>query len=245
MHHHILGLDGVAMAVGNLETGAETFRRLGFTPLQTDTGYCLNFAQDHMQLLAGQGPTTLLFGTNHIATTAQALRQAGVEMATDQDFALDATSGIASRLVHREAAPVSHPAPASHPNGVTAIVSVTAVVEDPSAQATAWDRIFGHYTATLTDNTLAIHTGATHTGQTRGLVFLSRLDDLTQLHPDADEDETPPPPSIAAIVFRVTDTDSTATLLRSNGIKFSRDTEGALRIPPSEACGMFLELVGA
>jgi catechol 2,3-dioxygenase-like lactoylglutathione lyase family enzyme len=206
-----------------------------------------------------EGLMELYFGSHNGAAAAESLRRSGLDIALPRSLSRrmeseagtatmmfsevplprDATPGIASRLIeHITSDHMRFPDWLAHPNGAIGIASVTAVVEDPSEHAVAWDRIFGPHAATPTDNTVTVHTG-------RGLVFLTRPDDLTQLHPEAELDETPPAPALVAMALQVADTDRAAALLRANGVEFSRDTEGTIRIPPSEACGVFVEFVGA
>lgn len=151
----------------------------------------------------------------------------------------DALPGIRARLVqHITAERERFPQWCEHPNGAFGIASVTAIVDEPTALTAAWDRVFGPHAAVITDDTVTVHSG-------RGLIFLSKPDDLTQLHPDAELDELPPAPALVALALQVADTGRAAELLRRNGVEFSRDSEGTIRIPPSEACGVFIEMVGA
>jgi hypothetical protein len=48
-----------------------------------------------------------------------------------------------------------------------------------------------------------------------------------------------------ALAIRVADTARAAAVLKANKVEFSRDREGTLRIPPSETCGVFIEMIGA
>ncbi len=237
--------------------------------------HCAMFAQDYLQLLAAEGAgeqadrvraftrdregiLSLSLGTEDGAAAAEALRRAGLDvpqprslsrtlddgrgtklMFSEVPLPPEATPGASSRLVqHITAERERHPEWLVHPNGAISIASVTVIVDEPSELAATWDVVFGPHAATPTDNTVTVHTG-------RGLIFLTRPDDLTQLHPEAELDDTPPPPAIVAMALMVADTDRAAELLTGNGVEFSRDAEGTIRIPPSEACGVFIELMGA
>lgn len=150
----------------------------------------------------------------------------------------DATPGIRSRLVqHITAERERFPEWLSHPNGAFGIAAVTAIVDEPAALTASWDKVFGPHASVVTDSTVTIHTG-------RGLVFLSPPEDVTQLHPEAELDELPHPPALVALSLQVADTGRAAELLARNGIAFSRDREGTIRIPPSEAHGVFIEMIG-
>ncbi|MGE5548322.1 MAG: VOC family protein [Solirubrobacterales bacterium] len=236
---------------------------------------CIMFGQDYIELLAAEGPgaeaekvrrfTASREGMLGVSLTAsdgaaaaEDLRRLGLDvpvprslsrrlddaegttlMFSEVPLPAEATPGVTSRLVqHITAARERHPEWLAHPNGAFGIASVTAIVEEPTQLTEAWDRVFGPHSATPTDNTVTVHTG-------RGLIFLATPDDLTQLHPEDELDEPPPPPALMALALQVADTDRAAEVLKANRVGFSRDTEGTIRIPPSEACGVFIELMGA
>jgi catechol 2,3-dioxygenase-like lactoylglutathione lyase family enzyme len=237
--------------------------------------FCLMFGQDYVELLAAEGPGAeadalrafiaerqgmmgLALRTDDGAAAVDCLRRAGIELPEPRSLSrrvddgagttlmfsevalpADATPGIATRVVqHITAQRERFPEWLAHPNGAFGIASVTAIVAEPTELTTAWDRVFGPHAAVITDETVTIHSG-------RGLIFLTRPDDLTQLHPDAELDELPPAPALVALALQVADTGRAAELLNRNGVEFSRDSEGTIRIPPSEACGVFIEMVGA
>ena len=237
--------------------------------------HCLMFAQDYVELLAAEGPgpeaervrrfaarregaMELSFATDDGAAAVEALRRRGLAVGAPRSLSrsLDnaegttllfsevplpaaATPGIAARLVqHVSNERLRFPAWLDHPNGAIGIASVTAVVDDPGELIGAWDVMFGPHAATPTDNTVTVHTG-------RGMVFLTRPEDLTQLHPEAELDQPPHPPAIVALALQVADTDRTARVLTANGVPFSRDGEGTVRVPAADACGLFLEFVGS
>lgn len=148
-----------------------------------------------------------------------------------------ASPGIHTRITqHITAERERFPDWLNHPNTAIGIASVTAIVAEPVELAAAWDRVLGPHRSVITDDTVTIHTG-------RGLIFLSRPDDLTQLHPEAELDDLPPAPALVALAVLVADTDRAAQWLKHNEVEFSRDREGTIRIPPSEACGIHLEMV--
>lgn len=244
----------------------------GHHPEWGTANLCLMFPDDYLELIAAEGPGAeaaqvrtfvarregameLSFATADGAASAQSLRAAGLAVGTPRSLSrrLDdadgttlmfselplppgATPGVTARLVqHLTRERLRFAEWLRHPNGATGIVSVTVVVDEPAHLAPAWDGVFGPHAATPTDQTLAVHTG-------RGLIFLTRPEDLTQLHPDAELDEPPPPPAIVAVTLRVADTDAAARLLADEGVEFTRDAEGTVRVPPSEACGVYLEL---
>lgn len=149
----------------------------------------------------------------------------------------DCAPGIHTRITqHLTAERERFPQWLDHPNSAVGIASVSAIVADPVALAPAWDQVIGPHAAVITDDTVTIHSG-------RGLIFLSKPDELTQLHPEAELDDLPPPPALVAMAVMVSDLERAAQWLKHNGVTFTRDREGTIRIPPSEACGVHLEMV--
>jgi catechol 2,3-dioxygenase-like lactoylglutathione lyase family enzyme len=235
---------------------------------------CAMFGSDYVELLAavgegaeaervraftanGDGLLGVSLGSNNGAAAAESLRAAGVDVPAPRSLSrkLDdgkgttlmfselplptgTTPGVPTRICqHITAERERHPQWLEHANTACSIASVTAIVDEPPALTPAWDAVFGPHAAVLTDDTVTVHTG-------RGLIYLTRPDELTQLHPEAELDELPPAPAIVALAVRVADTDRAAAVLRANKVEFSRDREGTLRIPPSEACGVFVEMIG-
>lgn len=236
---------------------------------------CIMFAQDYVELLSAEtggaeaervrsykrgqdGLMSVSLSSSNGAAAAESLRGAGLDvpMARSLSRKLEdgkgttlmfsevplppaATPGVPTRVVqHITAERERNPQWMEHPNGAIGIASVTAIVDDPPALAPAWDRVFGPHSSVMTDDTVTVHTG-------RGLIYLTRPEELTQLHPDAELDELPPAPALVALALQVADTDRAAALLKANKVEFSRDREGTIRIPPSEACGVFIEMIGA
>jgi hypothetical protein len=274
LDHVVVAVRDLARAVETFERLGFATTPRGHHPEWGTANHCLMFAEDYIELLAAEvpgpeaeeiyrqtqtreGAVSLSLATTNGAACAQALKQAG--MATDAPRSLSrrldtpegttlmfseialpeaAGLGVETRLVqHITQQRLRFPDWLAHPNGARGIVSVTAVVNDPLALAPAWDRLCGPHAATPTDNTLTVHTG-------HGLLFLTEPEELTQLHPEAELDPPPRPPAIIALAIRVEDTDRAARLLRQNNVPHTADTEGTLRIAPSEACGLFLELTG-
>lgn len=205
----------------------------------------------------GEGPQGLAFATGDGPAACRDLRAVGVEageprslsrpMATPEgtvrpvfsiiDLPAGATPGVASFLCqHVTPKLMRRPEWSTHANAAVGIASVTVVVEEPTAIAGQWERVFGPGSAVATDNTVAVHTGD-------GVVFLCRPDELTQLHPEADLDPAPAPPAIVAVSLFTADTDATAAVLDEQEVRFSRDGEGTIRVPPGEANGVFLEFI--
>ncbi|MBC7950353.1 MAG: VOC family protein [Rhodospirillaceae bacterium] len=234
---------------------------------------CAMFPRDYVMLLAAEGAGVeadqvraftaereglngIGLGSSNGAAAAESLRGAGLDvpvarslsrkmddgvtlMFSEAPLPMDATPGVKTRVVqHITAERERHPQWLDHPNGAVGMASVTAIVHEPPELTPAWDVVFGPHSAVLTDDTVTVHTG-------HGLVYLTRPDELTQLHPDAELDELPPAPALVALAIQVVDTDRASAVLKANGVEFSRDKEGTIRIPPSEACGVFVEMVRA
>ncbi|CAA7619395.1 VOC family protein [Magnetospirillum sp. SS-4] len=232
---------------------------------------CLMFGDDYLELLAAvaeggpaervraftrerEGLMGLVFASDDAAADSRRLglgepgglsrtveTASGPQLArfVAQPLPPEATPGVGSFLCqHLTPEVLRQPGWLDHPNGAVGIASVTALVADPVGLMPAWDRLIGPAASTATDETVTVHTGTS-------LVFLCRPDDLDQLHPEADEEPVPPPPAMVAMTITVSDTDAAARLLAANGIGFGRDAGGTIRIPRSEACGVFIEMVSA
>lgn len=233
---------------------------------------CAMFAGDYVELItaagagdeadkvrsftgARDGLMSVSLGSSNGAASAEALRAAGLEvpmarslsrklengttlMFSELPLPVFATPGVPTRIVqHITAERERNPHWLDHPNTAIGIASVTAIVDEPPALTPSYDKVFGPHAAVLTDDTVTVHTG-------KGLIYLTRPEELTQLHPEAELDELPDAPALVALAIRVADTDRAAAVLKANKVDFSRDREGTLRIPPSEACGVFVEMIG-
>lgn len=274
LDHVVIAVRDLAAAAETLRRLGFALTPTGHHPEWGTVNICAMFGQDYIEILGAEGQgdvadtvrsftrdregmMSLSLSTRDGAAAIEKLRSKGFDVADPRSLSRkldddagttlmfseimlppEAIPGIPTRLVqHITAERERHPQWLDHPNGAIGIASVTAIVDDPGEMIPAWDLVFGPHAATPTDNTVTVHTG-------RGLIFLSRPDDLTQLHPEAELDEAPPAPALVALALQVADTDRAAGILKANGIQFSRDAEGTIRIPPSEACGVFLEMIG-
>mgnify|MGYP001806289449 CR=1 FL=1 len=204
-----------------------------------------------------EGLRGISLGTDNGAALVEGLAAAGLDVPLPRALSrridtkeASATLRFAETLLPPEAAPGIHtrvtqhltaererfPEWLAHPNTAVGIASVTAIVAEPVELAAAWDRLLGPHRAVITDDTVTLHTG-------RGLIFLTRPEELTQLHPEAELDELPAPPALVSMAVLVSDLEQAARWLDEHGVCFSRDREGTIRIPPSEACGVHLEMV--
>lgn len=204
---------------------------------------------------SGEGVAGLALATHDGAAACRDLRAAGVE--AEQPHSL-------SRLLQLESGPVKplfsivrlpentlpgvstilcqHVTPEllrrpewlEHANGTIAVTSMTIAVEDPEALRPGLEMVFGPASTTATDSTVAVHTG-------NGLLLLCRPDELAQLHPDAEMDEIAQVPAVVALSVATTDTGRAAALLKANGVAFSRDSAGNIRVAGEDASGVFVE----
>lgn len=204
----------------------------------------------------GDGLMALSFGTGDEGAAVADLRRAGIAASEPRSLSRSLTTPegeVMPRFSIVDLPPESTPgAPAflcrhltpellrrpewlDHPNGAVGLASVTVAVDSPEQAMAAYQVLFGAGNVTATDDTVAVHTG-------NGLILLCKPDDVSQLHPEVD-DTTPPAPAIVAAVLRVRDTGQTARVLKANGVAFSRDPEGTVRVAAEDACGVYLEFV--
>ncbi|RAU23022.1 VOC family protein [Paramagnetospirillum kuznetsovii] len=269
LDHVIIAVRDLDAAAETFRTLGFTLTSRGSHAEWGTANYCVMFDSDYLELLAAageggpadrvraftaqrEGLMGLVFATEN--AEADCLRL-GVEapgnlsraVATAQGATMarfkaaplppDTTPGVGSFLCqHLTPEILRQPGWTEHANGARAVASVTALVADPIGLMPAWDSLIGPAASTATDETVTIHTG-------KGLVFLCRPEDLDQLHPEADEEEPPAPPAMVAMTIKVADTEAAARVLNANGVAFSRDAAGTIRIAPSEACGIFIEMI--
>ncbi|WP_142847300.1 VOC family protein [Telmatospirillum sp. J64-1] len=249
MYNHVRGLDHVVIAVRDEQQGREKLKRLGFALAP----HGVQFLRDRLELAegGGQGLAALGFATDDIQAAGSSLSKAGVILGEPREVTLgeggarfrlidldaSATPGASSRICqYLTPERLMEPDWLRHPNGALGIRSVTVAVDDPEGVALAWGRVFGPGSTTPTDDLVAVHTDA-------AMIFLSRPDDVDQMHPDADLDEPPAAPMIFALTISVADTDKAADVLKEGQVPFTRDKEGSVRIEAEDGCGFYLELV--
>ena len=129
------------------------------------------------------------------------------------------------------------PAWLQHPNGARRLRSCTVVVDDTGPFVEAMSRVFGTAAVTDTDNVLAVHTGT-------AVLLIAPPEDAALMHPAAVIDGPVPQPELRVATIEVADVEHASAFLRQQGITFRRTREGAL-IPPLQAHGLAIELVGA
>lgn len=270
---HITGLDHIMIAVRDLEAAAKTFRALGFTLAPRGqhaewgtANYCMMFGADYLELIAavgeggpaervrsflasrGEGLMALVWGSENAEADCARL---GVEAPGDLSRTIEGevarfkagilppetTPGIPAFLCqHLTPEKLRRPGWTEHANGATSMLSVTALMAEPLELAGAWDRFIGPAASTATDEMVTVHTR-------HGMVFLCRPDDLGQMHPEAEDLETPPAPTLVALTLQVKDSAAAAAVLKAAGIAYDRDPQGKIVVAPEDACGVLIELV--
>lgn len=125
-----------------------------------------------------------------------------------------------------------------HSNGAKALVSITGVVEDPGAVAVAYGQIFGEDAVWADHGLVEVETG-------RGRLRFTTPEALGQLYPGVPAPRADQPPWLAGMRLRVTDLNYTAGYLDAAGVRYMRDADSILRLPPGLACGAVIEFVAA
>ncbi len=206
----------------------------------------------------GEGLFALGLGTEDAAQAFARLRDAGVAVGEPYrlqrriesigragalafqvvDLPADALPGIDGKVAqHLTPSLERRPEWLFHPNGASGIASVTVALDDPEAARGSYEAVFGPGSTTPTDRTIAVHTGSS-------VIMLTRPDDVSQIHPDADVDDLPPTPALVALSLRVGDFAATKRYLEAQGVVHGHDSKGVIRVPPAQAAGVYLEFLG-
>ena len=124
----------------------------------------------------------------------------------------------------------------AHPNGANGLVGITVAVEDSSGLAAAYGRVFGMGAVTRTDDTVVVRVGP-------HVVMFAPSEALDLLHPGFELPAGAELPLAAVMTVAVADLAKTSSFLRGRSIQHD-DVEGqAIMVPPSQACGVWLEFV--
>lgn len=117
----------------------------------------------------------------------------------------------------------------AHSNGAVALAGVLVIVEATTPMREALERALGAGAVTTTDDVLTLRVGT----QT---VVLADADDAASMYPEAED--------FAAVVrVMVADLPRTADVLADWRIDFD-EAAGRLLVPPDEASGVLLEMIG-
>ncbi len=238
-------LDGLILAVADRAAAAALFARLGFTVTEhPDFGEIL-FAEGRLLLVtAADGGNRLAavdLAAADPALVAAALAVAGVgpgparpgpDGAPRFELPAEAAPGLFARLSARRGAAPG----AAHANGVTGLASLTVLLERPEEAMPAYDRLFGAFAATPTDDMVTVHGGGP-------LLFLVNEDGFDHLHANLTV-RLPKPPALAAAAFAVPDLEAVAALLRAAGFT-PRRAGPTLSLADGDLPGLGLEFVQA
>lgn len=123
----------------------------------------------------------------------------------------------------------------THANGAYRFAGITAVVDDPTAAATALAKLFGKDSITKTPYGAEIDTG-------RGFIRLATDGGIGRAHPNLATHPARERPIWHVLTIGVQDLDRTAALLAKNGVPAVR-AGAALRVGPAHARGLVLEFV--
>ena len=202
-----------------------------------------------------EGLMGLAFATGDAAVAAERLRQAGIAAEGPKDLArlLDLPKGEAKpafRLVYlpAEATPglsaficnhltpelVRRPDWLAHANGAQAITSLTAVVEDPSALALPYGKLFGYDRVRVADGVVSLDTGG-------AVIRFVDARHLVRLQPGADALPDYDCPWLIALRLRVSNIAATGDALELGRVRFRLGRDEIIRVPASETSGVVLE----
>jgi hypothetical protein len=205
-----------------------------------------------------EGLLGIAFATGDAAAARAALIARGVPVSGPHDLAraLEALPGREERLEFALVRPEPQAAPAlnaflvehrtpellrrpewlGHANTAQRIAAVTVVVENPPALAGAYERLLGAGATTLTDDTLAVHTG-------EAAIVFARPDDLSLLHPEIAIPDLAPP-YLFALRLAVDDLGEARRVLAARGVATQGDRDEIAIVSPADASGVALELIG-
>jgi catechol 2,3-dioxygenase-like lactoylglutathione lyase family enzyme len=236
--------------------------------------YCIMFERDYIELMGvvapeqgtggldaflarGEGPSGLAFATRAGDATAAELQRRGLHPAPPSDLTrqLELPEGTVlprfklvrlppeetpalSAFVCQHLTPelVRRPQWLAHANAITGITGVTVMVEATEPLRGAYDRLFGAGVNT-TDDVLTVHVG-------RHRILFATPDDVSALYPQAEIDLDRPLPAIVALTLRSADIARTTDHLTQWQVAYEELAAGNLLVPPEEANGALLVVVG-
>lgn len=122
----------------------------------------------------------------------------------------------------------------SHANGARGIAGLVGVADDPATMARPFARFYGVEMKDAAGGGLAVAAGKAT------LRFVAPAS-LASLFPDISF--RPRPPFVAALELFVDDPEKTAAFLAGAQVPHRRPPDGAVEVPPQEACGVALRFV--
>jgi hypothetical protein len=226
--------------------------------------YCIMFEDDYVELLgivdasrftnnldkflaAREGLMGLAFATGDAQAAAEELRARGIaaegpkalerrlelpEGAVMPRFALvflpgAATPGLSAFICHHLTPRLLRRAEwLRHANGAGAIASLTGVVERPASLTPAYERLLGPDAVSVGDRRLTLRLGRHQ---------ISLVDPASPLALAGVA-----APYLAGMTLACDNRDRTASWLESQALRFERERDGSILVPPEEACGLWL-----
>ena len=228
------GIARVAIPVPDLDEARMAWTRLGFALGPRVREPATGIAYESVLLKRGQlaltsGALEIEIDAPGLDSGEDVLRQ--VEL-PDRSLALHERRRVIAppAVLWREAAPSVpiQPEWLAHPNGAAALAGVLAVIDAP-ASAEAFERALGAGAVNTTDDTVTLRLGT----QT---VILATAEDAGAMYPEADD-------FCAVVRVMVDDLPRAADVLADWRIDFD-EAGGRLVVPPDEASGVLLELLG-
>lgn len=230
-----IGIARIAIPVPDLDEARMAWTRLGFVlgPRVREPATGIAFES----VLLKRGALALTSGVLEVEIDAPALDGGEVMMRQielpEGSVALHERRRAVARpiVLWQEAAAgvPMHSEWLAHPNGALGLGGILAVVENPAARIEALETALGVGAVTTTDDTVTLRVG----GQA---VLLATPDDAAAMYPEAED--------FGAVVrVLVADLPRAADVLSDWRIDFD-EAAGRLLVPPDEASGVLLELIG-
>jgi hypothetical protein len=229
------GIARIAIPVPDLDEARMAWTRLGFVlgPRVREPGPGIAFET----VLLKRGALALTSGVLGIEIDAPGLEGGDVVMRQielpEGSVALhERRRAIAGPLMLWQEASAGVPVRGewlAHPNGALGLGGILAVVENPAALVETLEAALGLGAVTTTDDTVTLRVG----GQA---VLLASAEDAAAMYPETED--------VSAVVrVLVADLPRAADVLADWRIDFD-EAAGRLLVPPDEASGVLLELIG-
>jgi hypothetical protein len=123
-----------------------------------------------------------------------------------------------------------------HANGARGVAGLVIAATDPSAIAAPYAKIFGAEPQRDTAGTIVVATG-------KSRLRVAPLAEIAKLFPGIHFQ--PAPPFVAALELFVADPLKTASFVAGAGVPHRMAADGAVEVPPEEACGVMLRFTSA
>ncbi|MBX6369390.1 MAG: hypothetical protein IRZ04_15495 [Rhodospirillales bacterium] len=230
-----VGIARIAVPVLDLDEARMALTRLGFSPAPRVREPATGISSETVLLKCG----ALAFTTGQLEVELDVPGLEGGESVLRQIELPEGSIAFRERrrvvvppvvLWHEEGPTVPlHEEWLAHPNGAAALAGVLVIVEATAPMTEALERALGIGAVTTTDDVLTLRVGT----QT---VVLADADDAASMYPEAEDFS-------AVVRVMVADLPRTADVLADWRIDFD-EAAGRLLVPPDEAGGVLLELIG-